>query len=307
MPFKKNNPGSPCCSCCPCYPLDTSGTNVSGTVALENKDGGPEWNSSVKKLGEGSASFKYGTGYLEAADHDCFSPVANPAGWSMSFWIKPIVNIPVVACSTSVPPWEPGVITKGYWTTAVESSDCRTAGSLGATTHGEWFIVAARTGEDPGSPVLLFAYLNCVNGTSGSTWSFLVAAAKILDTRSGTFGTHAAEWNFIYWYIRGGHSWIHIRGETESAWVQTYQNSNTYGGIKDESVPLRVGTMIEGSNEYRLGARNGSYLIDNILFDDNPTTYGSTSSPIVSPPSIPVEATALYNSGSGKKCPQVGR
>tara|TARA_R110002074_G_scaffold216395_1_gene386269 strand:- start:159 stop:1082 length:924 start_codon:yes stop_codon:yes gene_type:complete len=307
MLFKKNNPGSPCCNCCPCYPLDTSGANVSGTVALENKDGGPEWNSSAKKLGEGSASFKYGTGYLEAADHDCFSPYNNPDGWAMSFWIKPVTNIPVVVCSTSTPLWQPGVITKGYWTHAVHSSVCTSVSALGATTHGEWFIVAARTSENPAAPVQLFVYVNCANSTGGSTWSFLVAGAKRLDTRSGIFGTDAAEWNFVYWYIRGGHSWVHIRGETESIWQQFYRNTNTFGGIKNESVPLRVGTMIEGSNEYRLGAQNGSYLIDNILFDDNPTTYGSTSLPIPSPPSIPVEATALYNSGSGKKCPQVGR
>ena len=100
---------------------------------------------------------------------------------------------------------------------------------------------------------------------------------------------------------------MHIRGETESSWNQYYQNLNAYGGFKNEDVPLRVGTMIAGSDEYRIGTNGGDYCVDNLTFDNNPTTFGSTSPPITSPPTIPNEATKLYNSGNGKACPNVGR
>ena len=305
MIWKKDNPGSPCCSCCPCYPLTANGQPVSGATVLTEQSGGPEYNSGCKKLGSAGANFKSGQGYLEGND-SCFSPRSNPDGWAMSFWVKPNSNIGVITCSTSVPSWEPGLITKGYWTHDAVSSACASPTQGSATTHGEWFIVLTR--GTTGNPVEMVVYAVTANAIHPSVnWSFMAAGGIILDTRTSTFGVHRSEWNFVYWYTRAGHSWLHIRGETESSWNQYYQNINTQGGFKNEDVPLRVGTMIEGSNEYRIGTNGGDYCVDNLTFDNNPTTFGSTSLPITSPPTIPTEATALYNSGSGKACPSIGR
>ena len=322
MPFKKNNPGSPCCNCCPCYPLDGSGANLSGTVALEDKDGGPSV-SPVKKLGTGAAAWQAGSGYLEAADHDCFSPSANTSGWAMSFWIKAITNMEGRSCPSGGPHTDfanwashPGVITKGYMTQANVPSGGGTPSGCpewsNGVQFGEWLIFLSGgnftiTGSTyvVSRPVTMQAYLNTnTNLYADITMTF--AGVANIDT---TGGTHAAEWNFVYWYIRNNHSWFHVRGETESSWNQFYQDINLNGGIKNESWPLRVGTVITSTGgELRLGTKGGgSYRIDNLLFDDNPTTYGSTSVPITSPATIPIEATSLYNSGSGKKCPQVGR
>ena len=310
MSWKKDNPGSPCCSCCPCYPLDSSGANVSGSVTLENKDGGPGWDTTNKKLGSGAAEYAAGKGYLEAADNSCFSPTANTSGWAMSFWIKAVTNMTPGTCpsggSTSFAYWEtiPGVITKGYTTQANAPSGGGTPSSCPHWTNGvqfgEWLIFM-----NPGTPITMQAYLN-TNTTLYSDVTAHFAGVANIDT---TGGTHAAEWNFVYWYIRNNHSWFHVRGETESSWNQFYENINDEGGIKNESWPLRVGTMITSTGgELRLGTKGGgSYRIDNLLFDDNPTTYGSTSVPITTPATIPDEATALYNSGTGKGCPNVGR
>ena len=310
MPFwKRDNPGSSCCNCCPCYSLDKGGQTTSGSTDynLIKKDGGPAA-SPVKKLGEGAAGWQSGVGYLEHADDTCYSPVQNTDGWAMSFWIKPITNMLVRVCQPTKPLWRPGVITKGYWEMGLYNN-CLAPTQGSATTHGEWFFVLDRNSESATAPVSLIAYIVTNNspGGSGATWTFASAGGKILDTRSSTFGTEAAEWNFVYWYIRNNHSWIVFRGETESSWNLQYKNFNLLGGIKNESVPLRVGTMIEGSNEYRLGDLGGEYAIDNILFDRDPFTYGSTSSPMPTPEVIPPEAVKLYNSGNGLLCPNSGR
>lgn len=316
MSWKRDNPGSPCCTCelgCACYPLDNSGVDVSGSVTLANKDGGPGWDTTNKKLGAGAAEYAYGKGYLEAADNSCFSPTANSSGWAMSFWIKAVTNMAGTTCptggSTGFAYWEtwPGVITKGYATqrnapaSAIPPftpSPCPSISN--GVQFGEWFIFL-----NDSNPITMQAYLN-TNTTLYSDVTMHFAGVANIDT---TAGTHAAEWNFVYWYIRNNHSWFHVRGETESTWSQFYENINNESGIKNESWPLRVGTVITSTGgEQRLGTTGGgSYRIDNLLFDDNPTTYGSTSVPITTPASIPVEATALYNSGNGKQCPNAGR
>lgn len=286
---------------CACYPLDTDGNPSREGPSLSAEENGPEYNSDCTKLGSGGASFKYGQGYLEG-NHSCFSPRANPSGWAMSFWVKPISNIGVITCSTTVPPWKPGLITKGYWTVDSVSSYCagETLGS--ATTHGEWFIVLERMTTS--SPVEMVFYAVTANptGSPGTSWSFRVVGAGKLDTRTSTFGAEFSEWNFVYWYARDNHTWLFIRGETESSWRQFHENLNTLGGWKNEDVPLRVGTMIEGSNEYRIGTNGGSYCVDNLMFNDSPITYGDPSLGGVQP-EAPEEATALYNEGNGVACP----
>jgi len=327
MTWKRDNPGcSPCCSDadsgCACYPLDSSGANSSGSVTLANKDGGPGWDTTNKKLGTGASEYSYGKGYLEAADNSCFSPSANTSGWAMSFWIKAITNLTGTTCptagSTAFTYWEtyPGVVTKGYATQANAPSGGGTPSHCPSISNGvqlgEWFILMHKPnmiiGGGATTPISMQAWVN-TNTVAFSDFSMQFVGAKNIDTDVSLAGAHANEWNFVYWYIRGNHSWFHVRGETETAWAQFYENINSRGGIKNDSWPLRVGTMITSTGgELRLGTKGGgSYRIDNLLFDDNPTTYGSTSVPVTSPATIPVEATALYNSGSGEQCPNAGR
>ena len=71
MTWKKDNPGSPCCSCeCPCYPLDGTARDyhrhldllTSGTVAY----------STTRHLGAQAAEFS-GGGYLHQGENRCYS------------------------------------------------------------------------------------------------------------------------------------------------------------------------------------------------------------------------------------------
>ena len=71
MSFKRDNPGSPCCSCsCPCYPMDGNAKDIHGRLNLFTS--GTVAYSTDCILGTHTAEFS-GQGFLHQNAHECYS------------------------------------------------------------------------------------------------------------------------------------------------------------------------------------------------------------------------------------------
>mgnify|MGYP003137581632 CR=1 FL=1 len=259
MSWKKDNPGSPCCSCCPCYPLDGNGKSNPGPLELTATN--PAYAAGVM----GQAAQFTGTTHYEQAHNDCFSPSEHTT-WRLWFWFKKVTE------PTDEPHQYHGVITKG----AVNqpSGSPLPAPSI----DGEWAVVykpATASGED----------VNFVYKSDIATFGVLGGSA--IDV---------GKWYFFHWLINHTTKNCEITGYKEGSstpFVVCHPTGctstpNISGNMSKTSEPLRIGNNT-GTNGVILGSNSGSFLIDNVGFSDRTGT-----------------ASNLYNSGSGKPCPNIG-
>ena len=119
LPFKKNNPGCPCCGqpeCpCACYAFDDNAEDSSISNLHLTSTGASLSDYTTGKLDK---AFKHtGTQYHEHDDHSCFN--LGPDGINVWFWLKSDYEAPynwgppVGEHEVAVQP--EGIVTKGSW------------------------------------------------------------------------------------------------------------------------------------------------------------------------------------------------
>ena len=261
MSFKRDNPGSPCCTCCPCYKLDGNGKSATGPHNLT------ETNASYAAGIMGQAAEFTGLQHYHRTGVDCFSPSEVPV-WSMWFWIKEITE------PTSPSPGVfHGVVTKGQL-----NGNPGTAGAPPTSFDGEWGVFYR-------PPI-----------SSANNMFFVYRSNPIIFGLLGTDGIAENKWHFFHWTINHTTKQTDIvryREGSTSAFVVCAElgctsTPNIVGNMSKSTELLRIGNNT-GTNGVTLGSNSGSFLIDNVGFSDRPSS-----------------ASDLYNSGSGKPCPNIG-
>ena len=186
--------------------------------------------------------------------------------WRMWFWFKKVTE------PTDEPYQYHGVITKGKLNQAAGSP--LPAPSL----TGEWAVV-----YKPAT-------------ASGSDVNFVYKSDSVPFGILGGSPITVGKWYFFHWLINHTTKNCEITGYKEGSGspfvvcpTPGCTSTPTIGGTMSKSTELlRIGNNT-GTNGVILGANSGSFLIDNVGFADNDGT-----------------ASNLYNTGSGKPCPNVG-
>ena len=259
MSFKRDNPGSPCCTCCPCYRLDGNGESATGPHNLT------EINASYTTGIMGQAAEFTGSQHYHRTGVDCFSPSQVPV-WSMWFWFKKLTEP-----SDSLGVYH-GVVTKG-----------KLNGGTGSppppiTFDGEWGVFYKPAPE------------------SGSDINFVYRSNSITFGVLGGSPIDVGKWYFFHWSINHSTKQTDIVGYEEGSGspfvvctpAGCTSTPNIVGTMSKSTELFRIGNNT-GTAGVTLGSKGGSFLIDNVGFADRSSS-----------------ASNLYNSGSGKPCPNIG-
>ena len=269
MSWKKDNPGSPCCSCeCPCYPLDGNGRDyhrhldlvTSGTVAY----------STVAKLGTKAAEFS-GGGYLHQSQNRCYS-IGNGLrmwGWfrmdgtqATSLYSQNIISLGGVVSQSSV--GGPFTRTGG--------------GGLAYRNFAGGLPVESVPPVQPYQPDPSGGGLYVYPGRIGA-WP-------------STDGPH---WSFFHFTFLSSATALHHG-------VETSPSLNLQTGIKhsDFGTSIQRSLLIGGAPDARHNAGSSVYggsttgtsaiKVDNVGFSKDISNYTA-------------KATNLFNSGNGRVCP----
>ena len=258
MSWKKDNPGSPCCTCCPCYKLDGNGESATGPHNLTAT------NASYTTGIMGQAAEFTGSQHFHRTGVDCFSPSEVPV-WSMWFWFKKVTE------PTDSPGVYHGVVTKGKLNAGSGSPPP-------LTFNGEWGVFykpATASGPD----------INFVYRSNSVTFGLIGGSA--IDV---------GKWYFFHWSINHTTKQTDIVGYEEGSGTPFVvctrsgctSTPNIAGTMSKSTELFRIGNNT-GTAGVTLGSNNGSFLIDNVGFADRSSS-----------------ASKLYNSGSGKPCPNIG-
>lgn len=280
MIFKKNNPGSPCCTCtCPCYPLNGSGNDhhyiknltTSGTVAY----------STVRILGSESGAFE-GAGYLSYPADRCFSIGTGLRMWgwfrmdgmqATQGYVQNIISLGsyVYQSSGGAPiTTNDGGGGIGYynWGGGLCATSVQMTSAYQPSPGGSGINLYGRLGAWPST--------NCGSPTPGPHWSFF----HTTFTSTGTVTHHGAEFQTtLFSPLRGS---VHPSYGTDKlypVWIG--------GGGPDAKFNA-------GSTAYG-GSTTGTSVvrIDNVGFSTDITNYEA-------------KAVNLFNSGAGLACPHIG-
>ena len=233
LPFKKNNPGCPCCGqpeCpCACYAFDdnaedSSISNLHLTSTNPSYAGG--------KLD--NATKHTGTQYHEHGDHSCFN--LGPDGINVWFWINP--NYPADYDWGGTPILPEGVITKG---------DVKENGSY--VFDGEWGI---------------FFDFNESHATYVGTLSFMVNGGHPTPYTSRFVGVTAQTWTFYFFWVSIEEGKLYLIQNDDNTLTQTLGGTQTLTSDKK----LYIGNNTEGKKlgEQTYDSEPRPWLIDNVGF-----------------------------------------
>lgn len=242
MSWKKDNPGSPCCTCCPCYKLDGNGKSATGPHNLTAT------NASYTTGIMGQAAEFTGSQHFDRTGVDCFSPSEVPV-WSMWFWLKKITE------PTDSPGVYHGVVTKGKLNAGTGSPPPL------PTFDGEWGV-----------------FYKPAN-VSGPNMYFVYRSSSINFGLLGTDAIGQNNWNFFHWTINHTTKQTDIvryREGSTSAFVICDQigctsTPNIVGTMSKSTELFRIGNNT-GTYGVTLGSNSGSFLIDNVGFADRPSS-----------------------------------
>jgi hypothetical protein len=275
MIFKKDNPGSPCCSCeCPCYPLDGDGRDyhrhldlaTSGTVAY----------STVRKLGTKAAEFS-GGGYLHQGENRCYS-IGN--GLRMWGWFRMDGMQPTQGYVQNI------VSLGGYvfQSSAGAPITMTGGGGIGYYNWGGGCLISVQmtiayqpspgfSGINPYGRLGAWPSTNCGSPTPGAHWSFF----HTTFTSTGTVTQHGAEFQTTLF--------ADIRGSKHPAFGTDKRYPVWIGGGGPDPKFNAGSTAFGGSTTGATSVR-----IDNVGFSTDITNYAA-------------KAINLFNSGNGRACP----
>ncbi len=268
MPWKKDNPGSPCCSCdCPCYPLDGNGRDyhrhldlfTSGTVAY----------STTRHLGTKSATFS-GGGYLHQDKHECYS-IGN--GLRMWGWFR----------------IDGTQATRGYAQNIVSLGGVVSQSSAGGTVTmtgagGVVYYNSSYSGGIPTSVPPALAVQPSGTGSGVNIYGY-----------PGAWPAPTPVWSFFHTtYTSTGT--VTVTGSTSSPSLTTWRGIvNPHFGTS-ELFPVYIGGAPDARHNAGYNAYGGSTTgtsivrIDNVGFSTSITNYTA-------------KAASLFNSATGRACP----
>ena len=244
-PFKKYNPGCPCCfsapTVCACYSFDNTADN-SVFDGLHLGATSPSYTAADKKLGTHAATFT-GYAHYNHAHSECFSPAVGPKPWRVWFWFKMLARP-----SYSAQRYH-GVITKGK----VNGTGV-TAAAPPTSFDGEWGVFYHAPFGDDSSPELFFVY----QSDSVNLGIYF------------TTGVNLNNWYFFHWQINATTKAAEVFAVNADGTGSNFGNSNNIVGnmSADSSKPLRIGNNT-GINGMVLGSNGGSFIIDNVGFAQN--------------------------------------
>ena len=269
MSWKKDNPGSPCCSCeCPCYPLDGNGRDyhrhldliTSGTVAY----------STVAKLGTKAAEFN-GNGFLHQSQNRCYS-IGN--GLRMWGWFR----------------LDGTQATKGFVQNIVSLGGVVSQSSAGApvTMSGAGAVVyynSSYAGGVPGSIQPGIAVQPSGTGAGTNIYGY-----------AGAWPAPTPIWSFFHTTYSSTGT-VTVSGTTSSASLTTWRGiKNPHFGT-EKLFPVYIGGAPDdarhnaGSNTFG-GSTTGTSTIriDNVGFSKDIANYSA-------------KAINLWNNRNGRACP----
>ena len=230
IPFKKNNPGCPCCGqpeCpCACYAFDDNAEDSSVNNLHLTSTSASLSDYTTGKLGK---AFKHtGSQHHEHAHDDCFTPSVGD-GLAVWFWLK------VVTAPSTSSDWQ-GIVTKGR----ISSTPVFT---------GEWGIFwKTPPGGGASGPSMSFVY----NTGSGP--------AKVGDLAIGS-----DIWYFFHWSLNTTDAVSTLTAYNSNTDEEFGGDAAVIVG-EIAAVPaelMRVGNNTDGEI---LGANSGEFLIDNLGF-----------------------------------------
>jgi len=268
MSWKRDNPGSPCCSCdCPCYPLDGNANDyhrrldllTSGSVAY----------STTRKLGTQSGQFE-GGGYLHQGTHECYSIGTGLRWWC---WWK----------------MEGTQATQGQLQNIVTLGGVVSQSSGGAPitiTGGGGLVYYNFSGGIPIS----------VNPNRAVQPSGTGSGVEIIGGPSASFGTWPSvnTWNFAHFTYTSTGTVVH-QGSNLLTFT-TFRGSVHPDYGTDNQLPVFIGGST-GDSKHNAGynghggSTTGTSIIriDCVGFSTSITDYTA-------------KATSLLNSGNGRAC-----
>jgi hypothetical protein len=188
LPFKKNNPGCPCCDCpCACYKFDGDAEDSASSLDLT---------STAASYSTGhldKASKHTGTQYHEHDDHSCFN--LGPDGINVWFWINP--NYPADYDWGGATVLPEGVITKG---------------DLKENFDGEWGI---------------FFDVASLHATYVGSLSFIVNGGDPTPHTSRLVGVTAQTWTFYFFWVSIEEGKLYLIQNDDSTLTQTLGGDQT--------------------------------------------------------------------------------
>ena len=268
MPWKKDNPGSPCCSCeCPCYPLDGNGRDyhrhldlfTSGTVAY----------STTRHLGTKSATFS-GGGYLYQDKHECYS-IGNGLRWWC--WWK----------------------MEGTQATQGQTQNIVTLGGVVSQSSG-----GAPLSITGGGGLIYYNYSGGIpistNPNRAVQPSGTGSGVEIIGGPSASFGTWPSvnTWNFAHFTYTSTGTVVH-QGTSPLTYTTLRGSVHPDYGT-DKLLPVFIGGAPDVRHNAGYNAFGGSTTgtsivrIDNVGFSTSITNYTA-------------KAASLFNSATGRACP----
>ena len=231
LPFKKNNPGCPCCGqpeCpCACYAFED---NVEDSSISSLHLTSTSASLSDYTTGHLGRAFKHtGSQYHEHADNACFNLSGGINVW---FWINP--NYPADYDWGGATVLPEGVITKG---------------DLKENFDGEWGI---------------FFDVASLHATYVGSLSFIVNGGDPTPHTSRLVGVTAQTWTFYFFWVSIEEGKLYVIQNDGSTLTQTLGGTQT----KVSDKKLYVGNNTEGKKlgEQTNGGVARPWLIDNVGF-----------------------------------------
>ena len=268
LPFKKNNPGCPCCGqpeCpCACYAFEDNAEDSSISNLHLTSTGA---SLSDYTTGHLDRAFKHtGSQYHEHADNACFNLSGGINVW---FWIKADYETPY---SYGVVSDYEGIVTKATW------------GDTGAGPDydGEWGVFWSP--PSGASPYTGFIYFTVGNGKSDSVFAVDSVGAY----------THEKRWEFFFFWVSISEGKLYLIRDGGSTSEANLTGTQTLTSDKKLFIGNNDGFAKLGEQTYDSVPR--PWLIDNVGFCKDIGTQAEMEE----------RAENLYNNGYGRACNHAG-
>ena len=276
IPFKKNNPGCPCCgpaenppggpNCpCACYAFDDNAEDSSVNNLHLTSTGVSASDYATGHLGK---AFKHtGSQYHEHDDHPCFNLSGGINVW---FWLQSGYAAPYTWDPTQKQP--EGIVTKGTWTDT---------GNRIMDFDGEWGIFWL-----PGSPA---------PNTNGTIY-FTVGngAGGFYDVDYVSTQPEEYSWDFYFF-------WVSI---SEDRLYSIKNDSHLTSGFSERAALTGTQTLTS-DNKFSIGKGLGGQTYNGV---PRPWLIGNVGfcGDIGTKAEMEERAENLYNSGDGRACNHAG-
>jgi len=288
LPFKKNNPGCPCCGqpeCpCACYAFDDNAEDSSISNLHLTSTGASPTDYTTGKLDK---AFKHtGSQYHEHADHSCFN--LGPDGINVWFWLKSGYAAPYnwgpPVGEHEVATQPEGVVTKGSW---------ENLGSDQRDFLGEWGIFWDET--SPNSTLNGQIFFVVGNGSAELYDGDAVSRAPWENKDD------VPNWEFFFYWASIAEGKIYgIKWSDHDAIVSgvTVEASLTGTQTLTSGEKLYIGNNTEGKKlgEQEYDDVSRPWLIDNVGFCKDIGTKAEMEE----------RAENLWNDGYGRACNHAG-